>query len=119
MPVLAAQACINAADLSDQINRKGTQRGGSSSSSTASSSGTHAAEGSDTKACLTHDVYVAAFERQSGRVWGSNSLFLHDTMDSCLQSGHVLVAVPNSHHQQSYSVIEADSVLSTAWSALC
>lgn len=64
-------------------------------------------------------VCVAVFAQDSGKVWGSASLTLHDAMDDCLGSGHVLVAIPSCQHQSSYSRKDADYVDAVAQRLLC
>ena len=67
----------------------------------------------------TKPVCVAVFAQGSGKVWGSASLTLQDAMDDCLQSGHLLVAIPSCQHQSAYSMQEAERVDAIAQTLLC
>lgn len=68
----------------------------------------------DEEASASNTVYVAVFEQGSGKVWGCASSTLHDVMDDCLQSGHVLVVLPSCQYQPAYSTIEADCAAESA-----
>ena len=85
----------------------GRKRANSSQSLQSGSSTDDGTSASDT-------VYVAVFDQGSGRVWGCASSTLHDAMDDCLQSGHVLVVIPSCQYQSAYSTTEADRVVESA-----
>lgn len=91
---------------------KGAKRGDSSQSLQSGSSTDEETSASDT-------VYVAAFEQGSGKVWGCALSTLHDVMDDCLQSSHVLVALPSCQYQPAYFRTEADHVVKSARTLCC
>ena len=64
-------------------------------------------------------VYIAVFAQESGKLWGSASLTLHDDMDDCLEAGNALVAIPSCEHQVSYSVKDANHIDAAARRLLC
>ena len=68
---------------------------------------------------MSKAVCIAVFAQESGKVWGSASLTLHDAMDDCLEAGNALVAIPSCEHQVSYSVKDANHVDAAARRLLC
>lgn len=67
----------------------------------------------------TKAVCVAVFAKESGTVWGSASLKLHDAMDDCLEAGHVLVAIPSCEHHLAYSIEDTDHACAVVRRLLC
>ena len=64
-------------------------------------------------------VCVAVFAQESGIVWGSASMKLHDAMDDCLEAGYVLVAIPSCEHHLAYSITDTDHAHAVARGLLC
>lgn len=75
--------------------------------------------GSTTDEETAKAVCVAVFAQESGKVWGSASLTLHDAMNDCLESGHALIAIPSCQHQSSYSMTDAEYADAAAQRLLC
>ena len=67
----------------------------------------------------TKAVCVAVFAKESGTVWGSASVKLHDAMDDCLEAGYVLVAIPSCEHHLAYSVEDTDHAYAVVRRLLC